>query len=83
MTSDGGGNFQLDLGSNGTYRVTVRGNGIVERETRVNGPGSGVTKLSLIPSSFDLEAFDQMFRIAQLAPVRAGRRVRRSSCWAR
>ena len=62
VTSDGGGNFQLDLGSNGTYRVTVRGSGIVERETRVNGPGSGVTKLSLIPTSFDLEAFDQMFR---------------------
>ena len=62
VTSDGGGNFQLDLGSNGTYRVTVRGNGIVERETRIDGPGSGVTKLTLIPASFDLEAFDQMFR---------------------
>ena len=62
VTSDGSGNFQLDLGGNGTYRVTVRGNGVVERETRINGPGSGITKLSLIPSSFDLEAFDQMFR---------------------
>lgn len=62
VTSDGSGNFQLDLGSNGTYRVTIRGNGVVERETRINGAGSGVTKLSLIPASFDLEAFNEMFR---------------------
>jgi hypothetical protein len=62
VTSDGSGNFQLDLGSSGTYRVTIRGNGVVERETRIEGPGSGMARLSLIPASFDLEAFDQMFR---------------------
>jgi Matrixin len=61
VTSDGSGNFQLDLGSTGASRVVIRGNGVVERETRVNGPSSNA-RLSLIPSSFDLGAFDEMFR---------------------
>ena len=60
-TSDGNGNFQLDLGNTGSQRAIIRGGGMVERETRVNVPSSN-TRLSLIPSSFDLEAFDQMFR---------------------
>jgi hypothetical protein len=61
VTSDGSGNFQLDLGNSGAYRVVVRGNAVVERETRISGPSSSL-RLSMIPSSFDLEAFDQMFR---------------------
>jgi hypothetical protein len=62
VNSDGSGNFQLDLGSSGTYRATIRGSGVVERETRITGPGAGVTRVSMIPSSYDLDAFNQMFR---------------------
>jgi hypothetical protein len=61
VTSDGNGNFQLDLGNADASRVVVRGNSVVERETRISGPSSGL-RLSLIPSSFDLAAFDEMFR---------------------
>jgi hypothetical protein len=62
VTSDGNGFFEIDVGSNGTYRAIVRGNGIVERETRITGPGSTPARVSLIPASFDLRAFDEMFR---------------------
>ena len=62
VNSDGSGNFQLDLGSSGIYRATIRGTGVVERETRITGPGAGVTRVSMIPSSYDLDAFNQMFR---------------------
>ncbi len=62
VTSDGSGNFQLELGGSGIYRATIRGNGVVERETRLTGPSDGVTRVSLIPSTYDLDAFNQMFR---------------------
>jgi hypothetical protein len=62
VTSDGNGNFQVDVGSPGSFRTTVRGNGVVERETMVNGPSSERARLSLIPESYDLGAFDEMFR---------------------
>ena len=62
VTSDGSGFFQLDLGRTGSYAATIRGNGIVDRETRIAGPAADVVRLSLIPSTFDLAAFDQMFR---------------------
>jgi Matrixin len=62
VTSDGSGFFQLDLGRTGSYAATIRGNGIVDRETRITGPAADVVRLSIIPSGFDLAAFDQMFR---------------------
>jgi hypothetical protein len=62
VTSDVNGNFEVDLGSSGTFRTVIRGNGVVERETRVTGPGSAPAKLTMIPSAFDLVAFDEMFR---------------------
>ncbi|HET7220607.1 MAG TPA: matrixin family metalloprotease [Vicinamibacterales bacterium] len=61
VTSDGSGHFQLDISRTGTYPATIRGNGVVDRETRVSG-ASDPLRLSLIPSSFDLAAFDEMFR---------------------
>jgi len=61
-TSDGQGLFEVDLGGTGTYRATVRGNNIVERETYVTGTNGSRARLSLIPQSFDLVAFDEMFR---------------------
>jgi Matrixin len=62
VTSDGGGLFEIDLSGAGTYRALVRGNSVVDRETRVSGPSGARTRLSMIPESFDLTAFDQMFR---------------------
>jgi hypothetical protein len=62
VTTDGSGLFQVDVGSNGTHRVFIRGNDVVERETRVTGPGAERARLSMIPANFDLTAFDEMFR---------------------
>ncbi len=50
------------MGSSGTYRAVIRGSGVVERETRISGPGASPARVSLIPSTFDLQAFDEMFR---------------------
>ena len=60
VTSDASGNFQIELGF-GSNRATIRGSGVVERETRFSGSG-GVTRVSMIPSNYDLDAFNQMFR---------------------
>jgi hypothetical protein len=62
VTTDGSGFFDVDLGRTGTYQAFVRGSGIVERETHVTGPGGSRTRVSVIPASFDLTAFDEMFR---------------------
>lgn len=64
VTTDGNGNFSLDVGSPDSYRTRVRGSAIVERETTVYGPTAERTRLSLIPATFDLAAFDEMFRTA-------------------
>jgi len=61
-TSDANGNFQVDVESLGTYAATIRGNSVVERETRVSAPKSDPMRVSMIPASFDLVAFDEMFR---------------------
>jgi len=61
-TTDSNGLFEVDLGENGTYRVFVRGNEIVERETQVTGPNGSRARLSVIPASYDLTAFNEMFR---------------------
>ncbi len=61
FTSDGSGFFQVDVGDLGTYRAIVGGSSVVERETRMSPTGSR-TRVSMIPSSFDLVAFNEMFR---------------------
>lgn len=61
VTSDGSGLFQLDVGNLDKHRVIVGGSSVVERETRMGATGSR-TRVSMIPSSFDLRAFDEMFR---------------------
>jgi hypothetical protein len=61
-TTDASGMFQVDVGSAGTYNAVLRGSAFVERETTVSVPGSSSSRLSLIPTSFDLVAFDEMFR---------------------
>ena len=61
FNSDGNGAFHIDLGG-GSHRAVVRGSGVVERETRLSPSAAGPMLLSLIPSSFDMVAFDEMFR---------------------
>ncbi len=62
VTADASGSFRVDVGGPSTHQVRVRGNSIVERETAVTGPGAEPARVSLIPASFDLDSFDQMFR---------------------
>lgn len=84
VTSDANGDFALDpsfeteVGA--TYTFT--GSGFVERRTALKS--SGPTALvSLIPGTFDLRAFDEMFRSSQLVrwrqapPLRVEMRVGR------
>ena len=61
-TTDANGYFQAVVDGSGTYSATIVGTGIVVRETTLSGPTPDVTRLTLIPSSFDLTAFDEMFR---------------------
>jgi hypothetical protein len=62
VTSDGNGFFEVDLGGQGSYRTRIRGTNVVERDMLLDGPGRGRRQLSVIPSNFDLEAFNEMFR---------------------
>lgn len=63
-TTDANGYFQTVVDGPGTYPALIVGSGIVERATTVSGPAADVTRLTLIPASFDLVAFDEMFRSA-------------------
>jgi hypothetical protein len=58
---DGNGFFQVDVGNQSAYTAVVSGNAAVERETRMTA-SEARTRVSLIPSGFDLQAFDEMFR---------------------
>jgi hypothetical protein len=62
VTTDREGHFAVEVRSQGSYSATIRGNGVVERQTTVFGPTGERARLSLIPASFDLTAFDEMFR---------------------
>jgi hypothetical protein len=61
VTTDANGMFAIDEARPGTYPTTLRGSSIVDRETTVSA-SPDVMRLSVIPSSFDLVAFDEMFR---------------------
>jgi hypothetical protein len=62
-TTDADGTFQLDVVEDMEHvrPVVILSPMTVERTTRLRVPGPAAT-LSLMPSSFDLRAFDQMFR---------------------
>jgi hypothetical protein len=64
VTTDGAGYFQTEIDRTGNLGVVLTGGSIVERRTTVNGPTLGRPRLSLIPNTFDLRAFDEMFRTA-------------------
>jgi hypothetical protein len=61
VTTDNDGNFAIDVGGTGAYATSIRGGSIVERET-VLTPSTERARLSVIPTAFDLAAFDEMFR---------------------
>src|SRR4051812_22782976 len=60
VTTDANGMFSLDGARPGTVPVTLSGPGIVPRETTIS-PSADQVRLSVIPASFDLNAFDEMF----------------------
>jgi hypothetical protein len=64
VTTDGSGYFKTEVYGAGTYDTTVQGSAIVERKTRLSAPVSEPLRLTLIPASFDLHAFDEMCRTA-------------------
>jgi hypothetical protein len=64
VRADAGGHFQVDVGAPGTYGAVVTGSPVVERRTSVTAPTSERAKMALIPTTFDLQAFDEMFRSA-------------------
>ena len=59
--SEGDGLVTLEASGPGRYAVSVTAAQFVTRQTTVAIPGNDAS-LDLIPSSFDLVAFDQMFR---------------------
>ena len=59
--SDNLGRFELTDLQDGPATVTLSGTSIVERRRNL-AMTADVTKETLIPSAFDLEAFDEMFR---------------------
>lgn len=65
-TSDASGNFTVGItGGGGAEQVGFSGAAFVTRTTSVRIPGP-VAFVSLIPTSFDLPAFNEMFRVNQL-----------------
>jgi hypothetical protein len=62
VTADSTGYFRLDVDGPSTFNLHARGSDIVERETTLSGPGAEPARVTLIPASFDLESFNQMFR---------------------
>lgn len=59
--SDTAGTFTVGFPVSGANRTLLSATGYVDRQTSIEAPGANL-RLSLIPSSFDLPAFDQMFR---------------------
>jgi hypothetical protein len=63
VTTDAAGRFVTEVDGPGFYPAVVSGAAVVERRTTVTGPTS-VARLTLMPASFDVRAFDEMFRTA-------------------
>lgn len=59
--SGANGSFSAGFPASGLNRATLTASGFVTRETGISAPANDLT-LSLIPSTFDIAAFDQMFR---------------------
>jgi hypothetical protein len=64
VTSDAAGRFSADLAAPGSHAALIVGSTVVDRRTMVTGPTITPATLPLVPASFDLRAFDEMFRTA-------------------
>jgi len=62
VVSDAAGAFHLDNPPAGSQPATFSAPLVVERRTTLIMPADGPVREELIPASFDLQAFDQMFR---------------------
>lgn len=60
--SDPSGSFHVDNITSGSQSAVLTGTSVVERHTTIMAPVIDPFLVSLIPTSFDLSAFDQMFR---------------------
>jgi hypothetical protein len=60
--SDENGRFDVGNLREGTDTIVISGSSIVERQKTVTVPNDAASREALIPSSFDLAAFDEMFR---------------------
>jgi hypothetical protein len=63
-TTDASGYFRTAVDKPGSHSTTITGPGIVERQTIVTSPTTERARLSVIPASFDIAAFNEMFRSA-------------------
>src|SRR5262245_27336708 len=61
-TSDANGYFRVENVISGASAIELTGPSIVDRRTDVRLPSGGVIRFGLIPTSFDLAAFNEMFR---------------------
>lgn len=73
-TTDASGNFSAEVTVRSDHPIAVTGSAIVERRTTVAAATSGRVRLTLLPASFDLRAFDEMFRTANARLQRWTRR---------
>jgi len=64
VTSDADGMFQVDVDNADEQSAVFSSNAIVERRTLMAGSSDDRVRVSLIPASFDLAAFDQFARTA-------------------
>lgn len=62
VTSDADGLFQVDVEESANHAAIFSSSAIVERRTTASGPSPDRVRFSLIPTTFDLVAFDEMFR---------------------
>jgi hypothetical protein len=65
VVSDANGNFDVAVDGTGSYSAVLSSGAVVERRTTVRASGPDRVRLSLIPASFDLAAFDEMFRTGE------------------
>ena len=62
VTSDASGAFHMDNLADGSLPAVLTGSAVVDRHMTVSSPFAAPLRASLIPATFDLTAFDEMFR---------------------
>jgi hypothetical protein len=62
VVSDVNGRFDVSNLREGSETVTLSGPSVIERQKTIRIPATDLDREALIPGSFDLNAFDEMFR---------------------